>query len=134
MEEDEEESSSVSLPDLVGMAVAVSKPNEEAKKRKVVLKNMGSRRRSSCQLSSGIGIADIPIPDSVAGMVLTRIDHMSATEQMVLKCAAILGTSFTRTMLQAIVPNYSPASFHAALNTLAQAGIVLRAAWKEAGE
>ena len=94
------------------------------KKRKLVLKNAGTRRRSSCQLSSGIGIGDIPIPDSVAGMVLTRIDHMSATEQMVLKCAAILGTSFARTMLQAIVPNYSPSSFHAALNTLAQAGII----------
>ena len=124
MEEDEEVESSVSLPDLVGMAVAVSKLSVGVRKRKVVLKNTGSRRRSSCQLSSGIGIADIPIPDSVAGMVLTRIDHMSATEQMILKCAAILGTSFTRTMLQAIVPNYSPTSFHAALNTLAQAGII----------
>ena len=118
---------SVSLPDLVGTAVAVSRQSEGSvrmKKRRVVLKGVGSRRRSSCQLSSGIGIADIPIPDSVAGMVLTRIDHMSATEQMILKCAAILGTSFTRTMLQAIVPNYSPTSFHAALNTLAQAGII----------
>lgn len=126
-EEDEEEESSVSLPDLVGTAVAVSRQSEggsKVKKRKVVLRGTESRRRTSCQLSSGIGIADIPIPDSVAGMVLTRIDHMSATEQMTLKCAAILGTSFTRTMLQAIVPNYSSASFHAALNTLAQAGII----------
>ena len=108
---------------MVGGATAVTGIRE--RKRKVVLRGAGSRRRSSCQLSSGIGIADIPIPDSVTGMVLARIDHMSATEQMILKCAAILGTSFTRTMLQAIVPNYSPTPFHTALNTLAQAGIVV---------
>ena len=120
--EEEEEESGMSLPDLVGTAVAVSSSARIRRKRKVVLK--ASRRRSSCQMSSGIGIADIPIPDSVAGMVLTRIDHMSATEQMILKCAAILGTTFTRTMLKAIVPNYSQASFHDALNTLAQAGII----------
>ena len=111
--EEEDESGEVNLPDVVG---------REGKKRKVVLR--GSRRRSSCQMNSGVQIADIPIPDSVTGMILTRIDHMSATEQMTLKCAAILGTSFTRTMLQAIVPNYSPATFRAALNTLAQAGII----------
>ena len=106
----------------MGTTVAVSSSSRIHRKRRAVLR--ASRRRSSCQLSSGIGIADIPIPDSVTGMVLTRIDHMSATEQMVLKCAAVLGTSFTRTMLKAIVPNYSPSSFHSALNTLAQAGIV----------
>ena len=114
---EEDQSSGGDLPDLVGMAVEA-----RGRKRRVVLR--GSRRRSSCQLSSGVGIANIPIPDSVTGMVLARIDHMSATEQMALKCAAILGTSFSRTMLQAIVPNYSPTAFHAALNTLAQAGMV----------
>ena len=92
------------------------------RRRRVVLAN--SKKRNSCQMSSGVQIADIPIPDSVTGMILTRIDHMSATEQMTLKCAAILGTSFTRTTLQNIVPNYSPAVFHASLNILAQAGII----------
>ena len=113
-EGDEEEDEG--LPDLVGTAMA------SGKKRRVVLTS--SRKRNSCQMSSRVQIDDIPIPDSVTGMILTRMDHMSATEQMTLKCAAILGTSFTRTMLQNIVPNYSPAAFHAALNTLAQAGII----------
>ena len=108
----------------MGTAVAVSKQSEETAKMKKRRAMVKGTRISSCTLSNGIGIGDIPIPDSVAGMVLTRIDHMSAMEQMVLKCAAILGTSFTRTMLQAIVPTYTQTSFHAALNTLAEAGII----------
>ena len=91
--------------------------------RKVVLKQK-VRRRSTCQLSSGIGIGDIPIPDSLAGMVLTRVDHMSPSEQMTLKCAAIIGTSFNRSMLAAIIPNCNPATFHHSLNALAEVGII----------
>lgn len=67
---------------------------------------------------------DIPIPDSVNGMVLARIDHMSASEQMSLKCAAIAGTNFSRSMLQAIIPNCMPTAFHKSLNDLAEAGII----------
>ena len=113
--EEGETSGGGGLPDLVGMAVEAR--GRSNKKRKVIFRG----RRNS---SGGFGTEDIPIPDSVTGMVLARIDHMSATEQMMLKCAAILGTSFSRTMLQAIVPNYAPSAFHTALNTLAQAGII----------
>lgn len=70
------------------------------------------------------GVEDIPIPDSVTGMVLARIDHMSADDQMTLKCAAIIGTSFTKGMLEAIIPNCNPVQFHKSLNTLAEAGII----------
>lgn len=76
------------------------------------------------QVLSGIKLKDIPIPDSVAGMVLSRVDHLSAPEQMTLKCAAIAGTVFRRTMLQAIIPKCDPKSFHKSLNTLAEAGII----------
>ena len=96
-------------------------PGQKAKR--VVLRNK-TRRKSTAQLSSGIGIGDIPIPDSLAGMVLARIDHMSPSEQMIMKCAAVVGTSFNRTMLEAIIPNSNPAAFHKSLNTLAEAGIV----------
>jgi adenylate cyclase 10 len=91
--------------------------------RRVVLKS-NVRRSSVAQLSSGIGIGDIPIPDSVTGMVLTRIDHMSPSEQMTLKCAAVVGMSFSRTMLKSVIPNCNPYTFHKSLNVLAEAGII----------
>ena len=91
--------------------------------RKAVIKP-NVRRRSMAQISSGIGIGDIPIPDSVTGMVLTRIDHMSPSEQMTLKCAAVIGLSFSRTMLENVIPNCNPRAFHKSLNVLAEAGII----------
>ena len=91
--------------------------------RRVVLK-ANARRKSTAQLNSGIGIGDIPIPDSVTGMVLTRIDHMSPSEQMTLKCAAVVGMSFSRAMLESVIPNCNPHTFHKSLNVLAEAGII----------
>lgn len=91
--------------------------------RKVILQTK-TRRKSACQLDGSIEIGDIPIPDSVTGMVLARIDHMSPSEQMTLKCAAIVGTSFSRSMLEAVVPNCNPHTFRQALNTLAVVGII----------
>ena len=89
--------------------------------REAVLRTI--KRRKS-YVGRDIGIGDIPIPDSVAGMVLTRIDNMSPSEQMVLKCAATLGTTFHRDMLGAIIPNCNPTVFHQCLNTLAEHGII----------
>ena len=98
-------------------------PSRTGTNRRVVLKS-NVRRRSMAQLSSGIGIGDIPIPDSVTGMVLTRIDHMSPSEQMTLKCAAVVGTSFSRSMLENVIPNCNPHAYHKSLNVLAEAGII----------
>lgn len=82
------------------------------------------RERSGSIAADVITASDIPIPDSVTGMVLARIDHMSASVQMTLKCAAIVGTLFTRTMLQTIIPNCNTVALHNSLNTLAEAGII----------
>ena len=101
----------------------IIRQSSNSSNRKVVIKP-NVRRRSMAQLSSGIGIGDIPIPDSVTGMVLTRIDHMSASEQMTLKCAAVVGLSFSRTMLENVIPNCNSHTFHKSLNVLAEAGII----------
>ena len=130
IEEDEEEEEECEDVEMRGenptVNVMTMVPSRElGRKRKVVMKAVTRRRsKSTCELSTGISIGDIPIPDSVTGMVLTRIDHMSPSEQMTLKCAAIVGTSFTRSMLKAIIPNYSPVTFHKSLNTLAEVGII----------
>lgn len=97
---------------------------ERNRGKSVFLHKFRERSGSTVAASGVVGAADIPIPDSVTGMVLARIDHMSASEQMTLKCAAIVGTLFTRTMLQAVIPNCNIMAFHNSLNTLAEAGII----------
>ncbi len=89
--------------------------------RKAVLKSVRKRRSF---ITQEFGIQDIPIPDSVAGMVLTRIDNMNPSEQMALKCAAILGTTFHSDMLEAIIPNCNPVTFVQTLGTMAEHGII----------
>ena len=97
---------------------------KKAKPRKsVFVRKLQERRGSSISALPSAG-ADIPIPDSVTGMVLARIDHMSASEQMALKCAAVIGTVFARTMLQALIPNCNLIAFNNSLNTLAESGII----------
>ena len=123
---EEDEGLILTVEDVSDLEGEIQLPHSNSKcgvGRKVVLQSK-TRRKSTAHLSSGIGIGDIPIPDSVAGMVLTRIDHMSPSEQMTLKCAAVVGTSFNRAMLEAIIPNGNPNSFHQSLKTLAEVGII----------
>lgn len=88
-------------------------------KPQIILMNM--RRHSD---GGGLVPRDVPIPDSVTGMVLARIDHMSASDQITLKCASVIGTVFTKTMLQAILPNCTSMAFHNSLQALAEVGII----------
>ena len=97
--------------------------NPQALPRRVVLKGR-PRRSSSAQLTKGLSIVDIPIPDSVAGMALTRIDRLSPPGQMSLKCASVIGTTFSKPMLGAIVPNSNLVVFHQSLNALSEAGMI----------
>jgi adenylate cyclase 10 len=108
---------------------------EERRRGRSVFLHKGRERSGSLAagMASVVGEADIPIPDSVTGMVLARIDHMSASDQMTLKCASILGTRFTRTMLQAIIPDCNTMAFNKSLDCLAEAGIIecnVGAKWK----
>uniref|UniRef100_A0A1X7VFP5 Guanylate cyclase domain-containing protein n=1 Tax=Amphimedon queenslandica TaxID=400682 RepID=A0A1X7VFP5_AMPQE len=83
-----------------------------------------SFKQKKCVINEMVGIDNIPVPESMAGIVLTRIDNMSPSEQMVLKCAAILGNTFHRKMLEAILPSSNLESFNESLNSLAEVGII----------
>ncbi len=98
--------------------------NHQAPPRRVVIKDKQRRCSSTAQLSEGLSIGDIPIPDSVTGMALTRIDRLSPPGQMSLKCASVIGTTFSKPMLGAIVPNSNPVVFHQSLNALTEAGMI----------
>lgn len=69
-------------------------------------------------------VEDIPIPTSVAEMILARIDNMLPPEQAILKCATVIGRRFHRQMLRALVPTSSHCAFNDTLTTLARHGII----------
>ncbi|XP_071790978.1 adenylate cyclase type 10-like isoform X1 [Asterias amurensis] len=76
-----------------------------------------------CVVASGIKLADLQIPDSMTGMMLARIDHMKPSEQMLVKCAAVLGLTFTRHMLEIIVPNTTSWKIRRLLHILMKGGV-----------
>ena len=66
----------------------------------------------------------IPVPDSVTGMVLARVDNMSAVEQMTLKCAAVAGVIFKKDLLQSIIPKCNVEMLNKSLDVLAESGLL----------
>ncbi|XP_038075913.1 adenylate cyclase type 10-like [Patiria miniata] len=76
-----------------------------------------------CVVASEVKMTDIQIPDSMTGMMLARIDHMKPSEQMMVKCAAVLGLTFTCRMLELIVPNTTPWKIRRLLHALMKAGV-----------
>ncbi|XP_074661549.1 adenylate cyclase type 10-like [Tubulanus polymorphus] len=58
---------------------------------------------------SSAHIEGVKVPDSMKALILTRIDQLDITDQMIIKCAAIIGEYISRRMLEYILPdNYLP--------------------------
>ena len=82
-------------------------------------------RKSVVEFTRSVRPEDISVPDSVTGMILARFDNLSAASQMVLKCAAVLGTSFSREMLFSITPSKTKKErFNNILSELASFGLI----------
>ena len=77
-----------------------------------------------CIIAPGMDLSKLLVPDSVKDMVLTRVDRMLPGEQLILKCASILGISFSRNVLEAILPNSVASTVDTVLYNLAKEGIL----------
>ncbi len=60
----------------------------------------------------------------LAGMLTVRIDRMEQVDQVVLKCGAILGCTFTREMLDSIIPQGYKSSASGAIRRMVDQGIL----------
>ncbi|KAL5008851.1 hypothetical protein ScPMuIL_014432 [Solemya velum] len=66
---------------------------------------------------------DIMIPESMKELVITRLDSLRASEQLIVKCAAVLGLKFTRSMLEGILPQGKRMNINLALRNLKNIGL-----------
>ncbi|XP_070579239.1 adenylate cyclase type 10-like [Ptychodera flava] len=73
-----------------------------------------------CVVTPGVKLNEIPVPDSMKGMMLAKIDRLKSGDQMVVKCAAVLGLSFTRSLLEKIVPNFNSRKIRMSIHSLMQ--------------
>ena len=80
--------------------------------------------RKVCIIAPGVDLSKVLVPDSVKDMVLARVDRMLPGEQLILKCASILGLSFPRNVLEAILPQSMASNVDIVLYNLAKEGIL----------
>lgn len=81
-------------------------------------------RKVSCTLNTSISLSDIPIPESINEMILSRVDHLPTTAQLTIKCAAIIGTTFSKSMLRGIIPKQFESTFDNSIRLLQAPGII----------
>ncbi|PDW03795.1 AAA family ATPase [Candidatus Viridilinea mediisalina] len=66
------------------------------------------------------------LPDTVEGLIMSRIDRLTAAQQLTLKVASVIGTSFTLNTLVAIHPvEEEPEPLVAQLFAMQQSGLVV---------
>jgi class 3 adenylate cyclase len=58
----------------------------------------------SCRIAPGADLQELSLPDTVQGVVLTRIDRLAPTQQLTLKVASVIGRSFAYRLLHDIYP------------------------------
>ncbi|XP_063957938.1 adenylate cyclase type 10-like [Lytechinus pictus] len=79
-----------------------------------------------CIVAPGVQLQDLEIPVSMKGIIVSRIDRMKPTQQLIVKCASVLGMTFSRRMLEAILPHntiWRKAILRKAIHALMLAGI-----------
>ena len=81
-------------------------------------------RKVSCTLNENVSLSDIPIPESINEMILARVNHLPATAQLTIKCAAVIGTTFTKSMLKGIIPKQFESTFANSIRLLQAPGII----------
>ncbi|XP_029438115.1 adenylate cyclase type 10-like [Rhinatrema bivittatum] len=57
-----------------------------------------------CRLSKDANLQNIPLPFTLRGIALSQLDQMTTAEQLVVKCAAVIGQTFTTKLLHHIFP------------------------------
>jgi class 3 adenylate cyclase len=64
----------------------------------------------ACELVPGRDVAQLDLPETVQGVVTSRIDRLTAEEQLTLKVASVIGAVFPRRALGEVHPIKEPAS------------------------
>jgi len=80
-----------------------------------------------CELAPGRTLTALPFPDTVQGVVTSRIDRLPPSEQLTLKVASVVGRTFTAPLIEDVYPIQEDRSAQALhLETLASTRLVQR--------
>ncbi|XP_064372472.1 adenylate cyclase type 10-like [Dromaius novaehollandiae] len=77
-----------------------------------------------CTVRPDVNLQNTVLPPTLKEIALTELDSMEPSEQLVLKCAAIIGLMFTTELLFHILPTWTKAKMEKALNVLVRGRIL----------
>ncbi|XP_065259432.1 LOW QUALITY PROTEIN: adenylate cyclase type 10-like [Emys orbicularis] len=76
-----------------------------------------------CTIRQNVKLQNIMLPPTLKGIALAVLDNMSPSEQMVVKCAAIIGLTFTTDLLLHILPEWTKRKMNQTLAALVDSHI-----------
>uniref|UniRef100_A0A4X2JZ02 Adenylate cyclase type 10 n=1 Tax=Vombatus ursinus TaxID=29139 RepID=A0A4X2JZ02_VOMUR len=76
-----------------------------------------------CDIASGVRLKNMSPPSTLKEISLVQLDSMSLSQQMLVRCAAIIGQTFTTALLFEILPCWNMKMMVEALATLVQSSI-----------
>ncbi|KAM9129108.1 adenylate cyclase type 10 [Pangshura tecta] len=76
-----------------------------------------------CTIRQNVKLQNIMLPPTLKGTALAELDNMSPSEQMVVKCAAVIGLTFTTELLLHILPEWTKRKMNQTLATLVDSHI-----------
>ncbi|XP_068808647.1 adenylate cyclase type 10-like [Struthio camelus] len=87
--------------------------------------------RRVCTIRPDVNLQSIVLPSTLKGIALAEVDSMKPSERMVLKCAAVIGPTFTTELLLRLLPRWTRTKMNKALNVLVRGNILK---WLNAGK
>uniref|UniRef100_A0ABM5GDD3 Adenylate cyclase type 10 n=1 Tax=Pogona vitticeps TaxID=103695 RepID=A0ABM5GDD3_9SAUR len=76
-----------------------------------------------CTIRQNVKLHNIMLPPTLKGIALAELDNMNPSEQMVVKCASIIGVTFTTEFLLHILPEWTKVKMNQTLAALVESHI-----------
>ncbi|XP_042318263.1 adenylate cyclase type 10 [Sceloporus undulatus] len=87
-------------------------------------KNLNSEAESYiCTIKQNVKLHSIMLPPTLKGIALAELDNMNPSEQMVVKCASVIGVTFTTELLLHILPEWTKMKMNQTLAALVESHI-----------
>ncbi|XP_052249078.1 adenylate cyclase type 10-like [Dreissena polymorpha] len=103
-----------------GAMTSMSRPNSSIKPKK--LPAVTAKHRLAV-FEKDVKPEDIPIPSAMKELVIARIDSMRASEQLLIKCAAVLGQKVRKDILETLMPKAHRSKLSKGIRKLMENGI-----------
>ncbi|KAM6217259.1 adenylate cyclase type 10 [Rhynchocyon petersi] len=97
-----------------------TKPTEELS---VLIPNIDEEHGDVCNIASGVRLKNLSPPASLKEISLVQLDSMCLSHQMLVRCAAIIGQTFTTELLFEILPCWNMKMMIKALATLVESNV-----------